>query len=80
MGIYPNLCFFYTTWFFNQKNHLLKLQSQPGYCRQTGAQFSITALGLAGTELTFPTAALIVLCFVVEARTVLTAHQCFGCC
>lgn len=37
-------------------------------------------LGLAGMELTFPIAALIVLCFVFVARTVLITHQCSGYC
>lgn len=59
---------------------LLALQSQPGYSRQTGAQLSVTELGLAGMELTLPTAALPVLCFVFEARMVLTTHQRFGYC
>ena len=40
----------------------------------------MVVLGLAGMELTFPIAALIVLCFVFVARTVLITHQCFGYC
>ena len=41
---------------------------------------SDAVLGLAGMELPFPIAALIVLCFVLVARKVLIAHQCFGYC
>jgi len=37
-------------------------------------------LGLAEMELVFPTAALIVLCFVLVARNILITHQCFGYC
>ena len=37
-------------------------------------------LGLAGMELIFPIAALIVLCSVLVARKVLITHQCFGYC
>ena len=36
-------------------------------------------LSLAEMELIFPIAALIVLCSVLVARTVLITHQCFGC-
>ena len=37
-------------------------------------------LGLAEMELISPTAALVVLCSVLVARTVLITHQCFGYC
>lgn len=37
-------------------------------------------VGLVGVELTFPTAAFIVLCFALVARRVLISHQCFACC
>ena len=40
----------------------------------------LTVLGLAEMELVFPTAALIVLCFVLVPRKVLITHQCFGYC
>ena len=40
----------------------------------------VKCIGLAWTESTFPIAALVVLCFVFVARTVLITYQCFGYC
>jgi len=49
------------------------------YSQKTYSDF-LTVLGLAGMELTFPSAALIVQCWFFVARKVLLIHQCFGYC
>lgn len=82
MGIYPNTHFLIPLSSLTTRALIvsLALQSQPGYSRQTGAQLSVTELGLTGMELTLLTAVHPVLCFVFEVRMVLATHQCFGYC
>ena len=65
--------------FFMQIHPRKAAKNSQRYPQKNHSDF-LTILDLAGMELTFPIAALIVLCFVFVARKVLITHQCFGYC
>ena len=90
----PCLCYFFPEMWRVGLQMVLEMRAQEGFARrQNGAlclallpfwvqktNCIIGVLGLAEMELVLPTAALVVLCSVLVARTVLITHQCFGYC